>query len=239
MVPSPAPCYRRAVLGRALLALLSLLALGCGARAHGGAVQAPDRRAMIRLERQAQREMSCRTPLHVVPLDLRAYQVDGCGQMREYAWVCSGRRCAFQPIIPAVLRASADLQCAPEQLVTQADSATHRAFFGCMRGAAYHLLCLDHGCTWSRTPESVTVAAPVAAPPPVVAGLMTAPPIDPTLEGVAIPPPPGAPSAFGSTTETIPPPPPAAVPPPPAAVPPPPAATPTTGDSVVIPPPPS
>jgi hypothetical protein len=194
-------------------------ALGCGARAYGGRTRQPDTRAMVRLERQAQREMHCGSPLRVVPLGTSAFQVDGCGQLREYAYVCPGRRCAFEPIIPAVVRASQDLQCAPQQLVAAADSATHRAFFGCMRGAAYHLLCLDHGCTWSRTPEAVTITSPEAAAPTLAPS-----PVDPVLADVAIPPPPGAA---------------APVPAPPPAPPPAPAPAPASTDSVVIPPPPS
>jgi hypothetical protein len=185
---------------------------------------------MTRLERQAQQDMRCPSPMHVVTLDVRAYQVDGCGQLREYAWTCAGRRCQFQPMIPAIVRASEDLQCAPEQLTVQADTATHRAFFGCMRGAAYSLLCVDHGCTWSRTMETVAMAS--------VTGTTTPPPLppptfDPVLADAVIPPPPGAPSAFAAHAEA---PPPTSVPPPPTSAPPP--TTTAPADTVVIPPPP-
>lgn len=219
---------------RSALPLLTFaLVLGCGSLAYQGGVRTPDRRAMVRLERQAQRDMQCRAPLRVVALEPRAFQVDGCGQMREYAWVCPGRRCAFQPIVPAVVRASEDLQCAPGMLAGTADAPTHRAFFGCTRGAAYTLMCLDHGCTWTRTQEAVTIAGAAAPVAPTVS-VAVAPSVgDPVLAEIAVPPPPGAPSPFAPA----PPPPPSAVPAPgPAPVPPPPA-TPT--DSVVIPPPPA
>jgi hypothetical protein len=208
----------------ALVPLLALAALACGGRLRGSAIRGPDRRAMTRLERQAQQDMGCRSPMHVVALEVRAYQVEGCGQMREYAWTCAGRRCSFTPMVPAMLRASEDLQCAPQQLTAQADTPTHRAFFGCMRGAAYSLLCVDHGCVWSRTQETVAMASPVAAPTSVAVAPLPPPIADPTLEGAVIPPPPGAPSAFS----------PAAPPPPP-----PPSTGPSSADTVVVPPPPT
>ncbi len=224
MVGSLAPCYVHAVFRWALVLLVVVAAAGCSGRFRGSAARGPDGRALSRLERQAQRDMNCAEPMRALALEARAYQIAGCGQIREYAWTCSGRRCAFQPMIPAIVRASADLQCAPQQLTGQADAPTHRAYFGCMRGAAYALLCLDRGCTWSRTSETVTMGAPTP-PQAIVATVTRAAPIaDPTLESVAIPPPPGAPSAFAPS-----------VPPPPASTPPPTAASP---DAVVIPPPP-
>lgn len=226
---------------RFLLALVALVALGCGARSGYRSARAPDGRAMARLQRQAQHDMQCREPIHVLALDRSAYQVDGCGQMREYAYVCPGRRCAFEPIVPAVMRASADLQCAPDQLSVAADRPTHRAFYGCSRGAAYALFCLDHGCTWSRTGEAVAPAGAPASTPfatlstaPTAAPAPTPPPAgDPTLADVAIPPPPGAPSAFAPTP--VPPPPAAAPAPAPAPGP----SAPASSDAVVVPPPPS
>ena len=194
-----------------LVVLLAIAAIGCGPRIRTTSVSTPDRRAVMRLEQLAQQEMRCGTPLRFTSLELGAYQVDGCGQTREYAYVCAGRRCSFQPIVPAVLRASADLQCAPEQLQFAAQSATHRAFFGCARGAAYMLVCAGRGCTWSRTPEAVALATPsedyVPAPAPIG---------DPSLLDVIIPPPPSAAS--------------------PSTIAPPPAASP---DALVIPSPPS
>lgn len=231
------------------LAACALLAACGGSR--DAWVRAPDRRAMVRLERQAQREMHCRAGLQISAIEPAAFRVSGCGQLREYAYVCSGRRCAFQPIVPAIMRASADLQCAPEMLTALADGAAHLAFFGCTHGAAYRLVCLDRGCTWSRTEESVSMAAP---PPPPMLDVVTA---DPSLEAAVIPPPPGAASAFTGSEQAIVPTPPASTAPPPsstppssapppsststAVVPPPPGAAPTPAptDTVVIPPPPS
>lgn len=200
---------------------------------------------MVRLERQAQRELHCRNGVQVAALEPAAFRVTGCGQVREYSYVCSGRRCGFQPIVPAIMRASADLQCAPEMLTALADGSAHLAFFGCTRGAAYRLVCLDRGCTWSRTEESVSMAPP--APPPML-DVVTA---DPSLEAAVIPPPPGAPSAFSGSAQAIIPPAPGAegtttpapapttvVPPPPGSTPTP-APAPTSSDTVVIPPPPT
>ena len=193
--------------------VLAIAAVGCGPRIRTESVRTPDPRAVLRLERLAQQEMRCSAPLRFTSLELGAYQVDGCGQTREYAYVCAGRRCSFQPIVPAVLRASADLQCAPEQLQFAAQSATHRAFFGCSRGAAYMLVCAGRGCTWSRTPETVALATPSADAYVVPA---PAPFADPSLLDVVIPPPPSTAS-------------PSTIAPPPSAAP----------EALVIPPPPS
>lgn len=221
-----------------LLAAWALLG-ACGG-SHDAWVRGPDRRAMVRLERQAQREMHCRSGLQISELDTAAFRVSGCGQLREYSYVCSGRRCGFQPIVPAIMRASADLQCAPEMLTALADGASHLAFYGCTHGAAYRLVCLDRGCTWSRTEESVSMAPP-AAPP--LLDVVTA---DSSLDGAVIPPPPGAPSAFEGSAQAIVPPPPASGTPPPTSevIPPPPGSapaptSPAPTDTVVIPPPPS
>jgi hypothetical protein len=187
-------------------------AIGCGGGIRVPSVRSATGREMVRLERTAQRDMRCRAPLRVIALEAGAYELDGCGDSREYAHVCTGRRCVFQPITPAILRAAADLSCAPQQLHVGAQSPTHRAYYGCSRGAAYALVCVDHGCTWARTAEVVSIAAASAAPTPAApAALPIYSPADSTLSDVPIPPAPGAappptvPS--GSDALVIPPPP--------------------------------
>jgi hypothetical protein len=229
-----------------------LAATSCGSRAASLA-RGPDRRAMVRLERQAQRELHCPQAMRIVALSSRAYQVDGCGQMREYAWACPTRRCSFVPMTPAVLRASEDLQCAPTSLAGAAQTSTHRAFFGCGRGAAYELECVEHGCVWARTPEQVALAGAPTSPTGPMGPASAAPVGDPSLADAVIPPPPGSsgtgdppplppppasgagPTATSSATATIPTSTPstATVPPPPSS----PTPSSASGDPVIPPPP--
>jgi len=199
LVGGRGPCYRARMI-RALGCAWLVLLVACGG-VRVASVRTATPREIQRLESLARNEMRCPVPLRVTALEAGAYALDGCGTSREYAHVCTGRRCVFQPIVPAILRASGDLQCAPELLTTAAQSPTHRAYYGCSRGAAYELVCVDRGCTWSRTPEVVALAAP--QPPPVIPTYTT----DPTLTDVAIPPPPGATPPPAPSDAVVPPPP--------------------------------
>jgi hypothetical protein len=171
---------------QALLVLATLVvAASCGglrARRDGRV----DGRSLQRLERIGQRDMRCREAMRVVQLTPVEYQVDGCGQLREYAYVCVGRRrCDWQPVVPAVGRATVDLQCPIEQLAMAAPIATQRDFLGCGRAASYQLVCGAAGCTWVSMPPPVA-AVPTPAPEPI----LTLSVGDPTLDAAIIPPPP-------------------------------------------------
>ena len=124
--------------------------------------------------------------------------MDGCGQLREYAFTCVGRRrCDWNPVVPAIGRATVDLQCPIEQLAMAAPSATERDFIGCGRAANYQLLCIDDGCTWVSLPAPAPPAVVVAAPPTMTLASPTLEiTADATLDGAVIPPPPGGASAL-------------------------------------------
>lgn len=209
---------------RALVAVGALVVVvGCGglrARRDGTV----DSRALGRLERIGQRDMRCREAMRVVQLTNVEFQVDGCGQLREYAYMCVGRRrCDWQPVVPAVGRATVDMQCAIEQLAMAAPTATQRDFLGCGRAASYQLICTAGGCTWVSMPPPAVATAPVA-PTTATLSLSVG---DPTLETAVIPPPPGSAPPPQDVTP--------AVDPGHATVPPPPSSDPSTA---VVPPPP-
>ncbi|GAB4213171.1 MAG: hypothetical protein OHK0013_36780 [Sandaracinaceae bacterium] len=209
----------KAVLAITMLAALGLASAGCwrGRRATYGAEPVVDARQAERLRRIAEREMSCpRDQLVPVPLVESAMEVRGCGRIREYALVCRrGRRCQWQPMVPAALLAARDLAC-PLESMSVAAPATHvRDLMGCGRMARYALACdAETACRWnlSSAPTSDAAATPPAtygttyAPPPVGGPAPTA-----SVAG-EVPPPPGASEATATPApvgdESVPPPPP-------------------------------
>lgn len=172
-----------------LAALAALTALVAGCHRHGvPGPRAADERGERRLERLARRDLDC-GEVRLLALRDAAYQVDGCGRLAEYAYVCTGRRCEWVSIEAAVRHAERDLGCTRELLSGSAPAPTQRDFVGCGRAISYSLECNTVSCDWqlfvTRGPAASAGATPGAG----------------SLETVAVPPAPGAPAASAAPIE--------------------------------------
>jgi hypothetical protein len=203
----------KAVLWVATLAAIGLAGSGCDRRAAYGAAPTLDARQAERLRRIAERDMSCpRRGLAEVPLVDSAVEVRGCGRIREYALVCRrGRRCQWQPMVPAALLAARDMSCTLESMSVAAPAAHVRDLIGCGRMARYTLVCDgETACRWNLTSRVTSEAA--AAPPPTYGTTYAPPPVGgpATTASMAaeVPPPPGAAERGAASSDAIPPPPP-------------------------------
>lgn len=191
----------------ALLVSSSWLA-GCHSRRPTtyGSVPTVDARQVERLRRVGERDMRCPAgSLVMIPMTQNAVELRGCERIREYSLVCRrGRRCNWQPMMPAALLATNDLACPLEAMSVAAPSAATRDLIGCGRMGRYAISCVDDMvCRWNLLGP---VGPDTAAVPPATYG-----------GGYAAPPTSSAPAGGGGGGEVVPPPPGASeVPPPPS-----------------------
>jgi hypothetical protein len=157
---------------RAALVTVALVALSaCVRRADAyGRVPHVDERRLANLQALASREMACpAVTLAITPLDMRVYQVTGCGMVREWAIMGRGRGryqgAQWRPVVPIGQRASAEMACPPEGLAIAAPLPTERTASGCGRAATYAILCGDLDCAWVMTSHT---GAWAGAPEPSV-----------------------------------------------------------------------
>ncbi len=182
---------RRARLPACALAVLAVLvALLAGCNRHRGAPgpRTADERGVRRLERLARRDLDC-AEVRLTHLRDAAYQVDGCGRLAEYAYVCTARRCEWESIEAAVRHAERDLGCTRDLLSGSAPAAMRRDFVGCGRAISYSLECNTVSCGWQPLLARAPAGAATASAGPTPSGS--------SLEMVSIPPAPGS-SAPGS-----------------------------------------
>jgi hypothetical protein len=210
MSPRTISTARSGVLLVVVASIAAVLFAGCfrGRRATYGTVPTVDARQVERLRRVGERDMHCpRGALVMIPMTQNAVELRGCERIREYSLVCRrGRRCNWQPMMPAALLATRDLACPLEAMSVAAPSASTRDLVGCGRMGRYAIACLeDTVCRWNLL---APVGPDVAAVPPASYGATYAP----------APPSVGSPPSQGTVTGEVPPPPSASeVPPPPPA----------------------
>ena len=199
-------------------ALVLLVLTGCTRHiAAPGSTPVVDQSRVEQLERLAAHDMACdmRT-LRVIGLNEVAFQVDGCGQVREYSLHCTGGRrrasCRWVPITPAPVLAQTEMICPLPQLTITGPEATLREISGCGRSATYQLACDSLQCTWGMVGhagawagETQSIASVGTAGAETTADASAAGAAQPTsepdpLDAVIIPPPPEG--GTGSTTGT-------------------------------------
>lgn len=175
--------------------MLAVVAGGCARRGRGYTRLATlDETQVERLRRLGERDMNCaRAALAVVPMAHNAVELRGCERIREYALVCRGRRCNWQPMIPAALLATRDFHCSLEAMSVTAPTPTTRDLVGCGQAGRYTLNCADDAvCRWQLLSPVVPVAA-MAPPPSYSTGRPEAPTVVSGSASVStdeIPPPP-------------------------------------------------
>jgi hypothetical protein len=146
-----------------VLALSALALVGCHRRARVGGTQVVataggaqavtvSHRHYRNLLRVAARDMRCHhrqlAPQEVSP---GIFAISGCGQLRDYAMICtSRRRCRWVGIQPVEHVAMAETQCASGQIVVQAPAPLSRQVSACGQTLTYGLACGGAGCAWTR-----------------------------------------------------------------------------------------
>lgn len=213
-----------AAVGIVSLLLASSLLVGCHSRRQTmyGSVPMVDARQVERLRRVGERDMRCpAASLVMIPMTQNAVELRGCERIREYSLVCrrGGRRCNWQPMMPAALLATNDLACPLEAMSVAAPSAATRDLIGCGRMGRYAISCVDDMvCRWNLLGP---VGPDTAAVPPATYG-----------GGYSAPPTSSAPTGGGGGGEVVPPPPGT------SEVPPPPSGSVTVSGQLSVPPPP-
>lgn len=123
-----------------------------------------------RLELEASSIMGCPTrALSTRAVTDRVWQVNGCGQTREFAWVdLGGGHGAWDPIAPVSTYASNELSCPLDSLVVRAPSPSVRNVSGCGESATYQLTCDARSCAWTMTEHEEIAPRPTVTviPPP-------------------------------------------------------------------------
>ncbi|AKF09392.1 hypothetical protein [Sandaracinus amylolyticus] len=147
------------------LVLVALLALtGCHRRARatatvaqpatsGGVVATSiSHRHYRNLLRIASRDTQCHhRELSAQEVSPGIFSISGCGQLRDYVMVCSGRRhCRWVGIQPVEAVAIAETQCATGQVVVQPTGPLSRTVSACGQTLQYALACAPGACAWSR-----------------------------------------------------------------------------------------
>ncbi|UJR87153.1 hypothetical protein [Sandaracinus amylolyticus] len=145
--------------------LVALLALaGCHRRARatatlaqpatsGGVVATSiSHRHYRNLVRIASRDMQCHhRELATQEVSPGIFSISGCGQLRDYVMVCSGRRhCRWVGIQPVEAVAIAETQCATGQVLVQPTGPLSRTVSACGQTLQYALACGPGACGWSR-----------------------------------------------------------------------------------------
>jgi hypothetical protein len=166
-----------------MICLVALVLLSPGCRR--GRLQAMRAESSAALRAMAAHDLSCRSTLSTVALDLRVAQVTGCGQTREYARSERTRGdVVWTAVEPIATRAEREMQCDVASLTLTAPWATVRRVSGCGREARYDLMCGADACAWAMTQHSGARIASRAAP---VLSVAVATPVDGTTVGAEAP----------------------------------------------------